>query len=407
MRRATALLLASIAVLVAVLGLLVRSLVAPPAVEPVAGANPVPEPEPVRVSRAPSGPETRPSASPYGEKIGRAVDAGNGNGFWVTLNNDTAVLLEEGELEKACEGFRRCHEAVPENDIFRRNLAEALARLSRELYKQERLDEAIAALEEVLELSPEREDAASMRELLKRWKTQSAVEENHWSEGSDLFTLSFDTDRQDLLRSSQDVLDHLERSYEELRLYFAADPVREMGRRPIRVVLYDSNEFDRVTGLGDWAGGLFDGTVRVSIDDLRRGNWRPTLKHELVHAFLHELGGRDLPGWLNEGLAQMLEGRPGDLESARTRLRSAGSLFPLESLRGSLASWQDTDAIARAYAQTLAFAHYLRRHYGDDALRQMVLASGRGAGVETAFEDWTAVPLSFAFGAFAESLAPR
>jgi len=407
MSRATALLLASIAVAAGVLLVVVRSLVAPPTADPGAGASSAMDPEPVRVAQAPPGPEIRPSAAPAGEQVGRAADTGDGNGLWVTRNNDSAILLEDGELEKACEGFRRCHEAVPENDIFRRNLAEALARLSRELYKEDRIDEAIAALEEVLELSPEREDAASMRELLKRWRTQSAVEENHWSEGSDLFTLSFDTDRRDLLRSSQDVLDHLERSYEELRLYFAADPVREMGRRPIRVVLYDSNEFDRVTGLGDWAGGLFDGTVRVSVDDLRRGNWRPTLKHELVHAFLHELGGRSVPGWLNEGLAQMLEGRPGDLERARSRLRNAGSLFPLDSLQGSLASWQDTDAIARAYAQSLAFAHYLRRHYGDDALRRMILASGQGAGVGAAFEEWTAVPLGFAFDAFAEGLVPR
>ena len=105
-------------------------------------------------------------------------------------------------------------------------------------------DELTETREELLELAPEREDHAALSELLKRWRAQASVEEDHWSEGSDLFTLSFDTDRRDILQNSQAVLDHLEKSYEELRLWFGADPVREMGRRPIRVVLYDSNEFD-------------------------------------------------------------------------------------------------------------------------------------------------------------------
>ncbi len=404
MKRGTSLLLTSIALLLGVVAVLLRSLVATPAVAPEETSSNVAVPEPVRVSQTMDGPPTHASPASSGDGQIELLSDGDDASEWVRLNNETAALLENGDLEKACEGFRRCREAKPDNDIFRRNLAEALARYSRELYKNQELAEAIASVEEVLELAPEREDSDAMRQLLSRWRVQSAVEEDHWSEGSDLFTLSFDTDRRDILHNSQDVLDHLERSYEELRLYFGADPVREMGRRPIRIVLYDSREFDRVTGLGDWAGGVFDGTVRVSVDDLRLGNWRETLKHELVHAFLHELGGKTLPGWLNEGLAQLLENRPSDLEQARARLRRAGTLFELEKLRGSLVTWTDTDAIARAYAQTLVWVDDIRLNYGDEALRRMVRAAGEGGNVEAAFELWATVPMSFAYQTFTERL---
>ena len=394
-----------VAVAVAAGGVVSMLLHAPRSTRSAADEREPPAVSPIRVPTAP--PAAAPQAAPArpaagNEGIGRLPGAEENE--WVSLNNTAAGHLDAGETEEACEGFRRCHEARPENDVFRRNLAEALARLAREEYEAGRLAAAIAAAEEVLELAPERADAESLRERLRRWRAQSDVEGDDWSEGSDLFTLSFDTDRRDILHNSQDVLDHLEKCYEELRLYFAADPVREMGRRPIRVVLYDASEFDRVTGLGDWAGGVFDGTVRVSVDDLRAGNWRPTLKHELVHVFLHELGGRAVPGWLNEGLAQLLEERPADVEAARRRLREAGSLFSLEELAGSLVAWTDKDAIARAYAQTLAWAEVIRRHWGDEALRRMVRAAGEGGEVGAAFQAWSGVPLPFAFTTFVEEL---
>ena len=349
-----------------------------------------PAPEAVRVVA------TSPSESVIPKAAPRDPEAGSDP--WIELNNRSAEALEAGELARAVAGFERCHEARLDDDIFRRNLAEALTRLARTRYEERELTEAIERLERALELAPERKDAEALTASLERWRTEREIEGDHWSEGSDLFTLSFDTDRRDILHDSQDVLDHLEASYEELRLWFGADPVRELGRAPIRVVLYNPTEFDRVTGLGDWAGGVFDGSVRVSMADLQAGavRWRATLKHELVHVFVHELGGSTVPGWLNEGLAQLLESEPVRLGSARERLRGAEP-FPLERLQGSLATWSDAAAIGRAYAQSLLFVAELRQSYGEEALRRMVLAKGRGETVSQAFEAWASVPLAFAF----------
>ena len=68
---------------------------------------------------------------------------------------------------------------------------------------------------------------------------------DHWTESSDLLELSYDVKRPDLLNSSRLVMDHLERAYGDLHLWFGVDPVRELGVNKIRVVLYGDEQFDR------------------------------------------------------------------------------------------------------------------------------------------------------------------
>jgi hypothetical protein len=64
-----------------------------------------------------------------------------------------------------------------------------------------------------------------------------------------------------------------------------------------------------VTRSPAWAGGAYDGTIRVpvggalaSTDELER-----LLAHEFVHALVASIGGRNVPPWLNEGLATYFE----------------------------------------------------------------------------------------------------
>lgn len=309
-------------------------------------------------------------------------------------------LLELEEFDGALILFEECYHQRPERDVFRRNLAEALVRASRRAAAdEETLERAIADLARAIELAPEREDVDVLRELLERWRREREVAENHTTDESSYFELSYDADRSDILHHSGAVIDVLERDYGDLRDWFGVDPIVERRRPRFRVVFYNREEFDRVTGLGDWAGGAFDGTVRISVEDLQseRRAWEPVLRHELVHAFVHEVGGADVPGWLNEGLAQWLvvEGRGRALELAKGRLAGLEPLFSFEELGGSLAGWSDPARIRLAYAQSLVLVDYVASVYGEHVLRAMVAACGAGRTVATAFEEQTAVPLDF------------
>lgn len=349
------------------------------------------EPAPIRAPQLAARRVLAPGVASPAAEVGSAAP----RAAWVELNNEATTDLTAGDLAVAIAKFERCWAAEPESAVFTGNLAEALVRLARFEHERGELAPAIEHLARALELGGARTDVEILRRMLERWRRELELGQDDWTDDSSRFELTFDTGRSDILHHSHEVLEHLERSYDELVLWFGSDPLA--GAPAIRVVLYEPEDFARLTGLGDWAAGLFDGVVRVSVRDLADGGtWRRVLVHELVHAFVHALGGPDVPGWLNEGVAQLLEGRAGEVARMRQRLR-ASELFPLEQLAGSLASWEDTTAIARAYAQSLVFADSLRASYGDEALRRMLDARALGLGPAAAFEQWTSVPLELAF----------
>jgi tetratricopeptide (TPR) repeat protein len=316
---------------------------------------------------------------------------------WVELNNDALTDLTAGDLTAAIEKLARCLAAEPHNAVFRGNLAEALVRLARIEHERGQLESALENLARAIELGALREDHDVLLRIHARWERELELGHDDWTEGSNRFELTFDTDREDILDRSHEVLEHLELSYEDLVRWFGSDPIARGAGTPIRVVLYDPEDFDRLTGLGDWASGVFDGVVRVSVRDLAAGQgWRSVLVHELVHAFVQALGGQDVPGWLNEGLAQMLEGPPGEIARLSGSLRGA-ELFGLDALAGSLAGWEDRSSIARAYAQSLVFVDYLRRAYGEEGLRRMLAGLAAGETAAAAFERFSSVPLATAF----------
>jgi hypothetical protein len=312
---------------------------------------------------------------------------------WVQLNNEATDGLAVGEFLVAVEKLERCHAGEPENPVFAGNLAEAFVRLARHEREADQLSSAIAHLERALEVGSRRADRDVLHQMLERWRQELELERDDTSDTSTRFSLSYDVDRTELLHHSHLVLEHLEQSYDELVRWLGMDPLADAP--PTRVILYEPEDFDRLTGLGDWAAGVFDGVVRVSLRDLQSGDsWRAVLTHELVHAFARALAGSAVPGWLNEGLAQLLEPRSAD--AARSALPASEPLFTLSELTGSLAGWANPAAIARAYAQSLLFVEYLQRTYGDEALRRMLIGCA-GLGPAAAFERFTSVALEVAF----------
>lgn len=309
----------------------------------------------------------------------------------VLANNRGAELLAQGDLAGALASFDACYTERPENDVFRGNLGEALLRTAIECYTQGQLEQALGFLVRAEKILPKREVLPRLR---ARWQKESELELNHWIQGSDLIQLSFDVTRPDLLAASDVVLQHLERSYGDLALWFGVDPVRDLGSPRFRVVLYDDAEFEALTGLGDWAAGVFDGVIRIAVgSDLSdKAHWRQTTSHELVHAFNYALAGSRVPGWLNEGLAQLLETEHPDLERARRQL--GARRFPLAELRDSLATWTDSAEIARAYAQSLLLVAQIRHEQGAEVLRQMLLECKAGKAPADTYQDICGVPLT-------------
>lgn len=300
--------------------------------------------------------------------------------------------LEAGQLDLAVEGFELCVELVPEEPVFAANLAEALAR--RAVYRHDELElveEAIADLERAVELAPEREELVR---LLERWRRQAEEEAEFARHETEHFVIRFDYQRDELSEEfyrQGDLEQLLESTYLELGEAFVHFPV-ERGRGKIEVIVYGKQAFDRVTGLGHWAGGVFDGKVRVPVSSLAPGEKSRlgrVLRHELLHAFAEDVAGSRVPGWLGEGLAQWIERRGGTAaRSARASL-VGHELFPLSRLQQSLATWEDPAEITRAYAQSLAFTDHLVSSFGERLPFELITSLGGGEPLPDAFRRLT------------------
>jgi hypothetical protein len=326
-------------------------------------------------------------------------------------NRSAIRALEAGDLAGAVELFEAAFARAPEVAVLRTNLAEALARLARrERERRESAAQALERLARAVELAPEREDLAAE---LARWREIAEVEADFWREESTHFHVAYDGSRQDLLHGAQRTLiDVAEEAYLDFGELFGRFPVTE-GRPKLQIVVYRREEFAALTGVGDWAAGAFDGVVRIPLEDLdrERDSLRRVLRHELAHAYVLEVGGSSVPGWLNEGLAQWLEesrpsARQAQVRRARERLRGK-QLFPLDSLRGSLAGWSDPEAIAIAYAQSLALVDHLAVHQGERLLFELVAGCAQGQSPVETFRDRMLYELHAVVSDLASSVGAR
>ncbi len=344
-------------------------------------------PAPVVAEPGPAAPVEAPPSLPLTQPLAAPRDV---HAELYEKNVAAVEALEQGELARAIELLERCLAEKPDEPAFAHNLAEALVRTAQQEVLAEDAEvreAAIGHLRRAIALAPGR---AELPGLLERWEKSLASEAGFWRKKTVHFELSFDGDRSELLAGTGPLESELESAYHEIGELFGYFPV-EAGRPRLRVVLLARAQFGSVTGLGDWAGGVFDGTVRVPVEDLasEQQQVKRALRHELVHAFVHETGGSSVPGWLNEGLAQWLEApfwvdRPHDVEKARGRLDGVQP-FPLERLRGTLASWKDVGEIEIAYAQSLAFVDHLRRTYGERLLFDLVAGCKEGRTPEETF----------------------
>ena len=128
-----------------------------------------------------------------------------------------------------------------------------------------------------------------------------------------------------------------------------------------------------------WAAGWSaEGAIQVPVQGLERPDaaFARILRHELAHSFVTWRTGNNCPTWLQEGIAQWLEGGdPGRNDSGLAALARADQLPALVSLEGPFHAMPETQAQV-AYASSLsAVAHVLRKR-GEGGVVRLVSALG-------------------------------
>ncbi len=253
-------------------------------------------------------------------------------------------------------------------------LGRARVQLAQVARRQNDFNEAIRLMEIAAADAPGDEAVA---ETLDRWKRERELHERMRLEVGDFFTVSFEGPEDAALAAQ--ALESLNKAYWRIGDIFSAYPPRS-----VPVVLYTREQFRDVTRSPQWAAAAYDGIIRVPMrgagekgEDLDR-----VLSHEFAHALIRSLATRNLPTWLNEGLASVLE--RDDMTWATSTVAKVGKMPALRRLAQPFARLNGGEA-QFAYAASAVAARRLLDDAGGVAIANLLRDLGEGKDFEEAF----------------------
>ena len=242
-------------------------------------------------------------------------------------------------------------------------------------YRMGDLETAVRTYEAALEVEP---NNAQIRGRLENWRKEAALHNRFQQSLSPHFTVLFEGPAEQRLAAA--AVDALEAAYWRIGTTLLAYP-----SGIITVVLYTDEQFRDITRSPAWAGGVFDGKIRVpmrgALNDPRQ--LEKVLAHEFTHALVKSMAPRGVPTWVDEGLAVVLE--TGDLKWAERLARQAPSLIPLPRLHDGFLSLP-ADQVPLAYAESALAVRMLIERGGIPALTALLQDLAEGQEFTQSFE---------------------
>lgn len=237
-------------------------------------------------------------------------------------------------------------------------------------YLQENLRDAIAEWETSLSLKNDPAVAAR----LQKARREFAVDEGYQRKDTAHFTFRYEESGAIPEALASALRDYLESEYGDL-----SDRFQYVPPGPVVVILYPSRDFHQVTQEPATVAGLFDGKIRIPLGGVKTLNppLRAVLVHELTHAFVYGKSGGNCPRWLQEGLAQLQEGRSISPAEERSLVRD------LAASEGR--SWYDEFT----YASSLSFTSYLSERYPFQIFLEALDRMKSGESAEEALKEST------------------
>ena len=340
-------------------------------------------------------PVTPPRVDPvrgYDEVAGRAVHGGSINFAYlaqletearsgsavaaakVAVAHDAAAqfLFTKGDINGAIDHYRRALIFAPENLGLLLNLAVLYLRESQFTTALDPLDRARRA-------SPSSPDVAKlmgwayyganqMDRAIEQWKRaeelrpdpeveralekarRDKAEEDSYREGETAhFALRYAGSATPEL--ARGILRTLETHFRDIESALDYTP-----SEPISVVLYTEQAFADITRAPSWAGAINDGRIRIPVQGLTSvtPELAQVLKHELTHSFITQKTRGRCPTWLQEGIAQYMEGRRSG--SAAAALVAAGDHGAAPSLADLEGSWMGLSGASAVFAYAWSLA---------------------------------------------------
>ena len=258
------------------------------------------------------------------------------------LLNLAVLYLKESQFTTALDPLEHARRFAPDPAPA----AAAVAKLTGwAYYGANKMDLAIQEWKRAERLRP---DPEVEQALLKAERDKS--EEESYREGETVhFSLKYYGGAEPELARS--ILRALEDDFQDIESQLSYTPPE-----PIGVILYTGQTFADITRAPNWVGALNDGRIRIPVQGLSglTPELARVLKHELTHSFVGQKSHGRAPAWLQEGIAQWMEGRRSSTAAGPLLDAAAqGVMPPLSSMEGSWMALSGNSA-AFAYAWSLA-----------------------------------------------------
>ena len=287
------------------------------------------------------------------------------------LMNVAYLYLRRSEYKASLDYLERARRTAPDDpDVAK---LEGWA-----YYGMNKLEQAVAEWKRALALRPDSEVQAALDKALRDKQEEESYTENE----SGHFKLKYSGAAQPAL--ARDVLRTLEAHFSSIESELDFTPPDSIG-----VVLYTQQAFADITRAPGWVGALNDGRIRVPVQGLTSvtPDLSRVLKHELTHSFVGQKTRGHAPTWIQEGLAQWMEGkRSGENAETLAQIYQQGhapSLATLESPWMGLSS----DGAAFAYAWALANVEYIIQNGGMGDVERILDRIGSGVSTEVALRE--------------------
>jgi hypothetical protein len=276
------------------------------------------------------------------------------------LLNLAVLYLRESQFTAALEPLEHARRVTPDTSPT----AADIAKLEGWAYSgANKLDKAVEEWKRSEKLRPDTE----VEQALEKAQRDRSEEESYREGETAHFELKYyGGAAPDLARA---ILHALEEDFRDLESQLDYTPPESIG-----VILYTEQSFADITRAPGWVGALNDGRLRIPVQGLTgvTPDLAHVLKHELTHSFVGQKSHGRAPTWLQEGVAQYMEGRRStSVAAALVDASVQGGLPGLGSLEGSWMGLPENSA-ALAYAWSLAVVESIVQQGGTSDISRLL-----------------------------------
>lgn len=311
--------------------------------------------------------------------------------------NEVRLLVGLGVVYLNREEYRPARDVLARARGIAPKWAEVWKLLGFAEYSSDRVAEAVESWKMSLSLAKD----PAVEKLLERAQRETAAENRFLEANSNHFTMRFEGG-QVSPAFRREMLDTLESLFREL--------VRDLGEPgasgdSILVILYPGQAFYDVTQAPTWSGALFDGKIRVPVEGLSSvtPQLRDVLKHEMTHSFVRARSRARCPAWLNEGLAELEEGKTISPIAATLAKGLSAQPISLAALAEPFSAMGERAAVA-AYAISIGATQMIREQNGMPAILGILDRLAAGATIDVAMRGELGYSLADAFPRLVEFL---